>query len=266
MAPCFIFGRPQVNPSAAPKNSVIITGSTSGIGYETALLFLKNGYHTHLLGRDIEKLNELKKQFPLLVRIYSCDLTSSLSIQETAQKIILSEGPPATLLINCAGIFERHKNDEDHLEQIWNRQYQVNVLAPVLLVKNFLSYWKTQGNASVVNVSSTLGLRPSYQVSAYSAMKAALIHWTQALALEEGSWGLRANCVAPGIVDTPIHDFHQLPLEEKNKTLQNLGKLQPLGRIGQPEEIARSLFFLAGPDSGWTTGAVLSVDGGINLK
>ena len=124
---------------------------------------------------------------------------------------------------------------------------------------------KTGNNNSIVNVSSTLGLKPTADTSAYSASKAAMNNWTQSLALALGSKKIRANCVCPGLVDTPIHSFHSLSIPEKEKTLQKLSPMQPLGRVGKSEEIAQSIYFLASEESAWTTGAILSVDGGINI-
>lgn len=248
------------------SHSVMITGATSGIGYETARLFLQKGFFTHLLGRKTESLESLKKEFPDQIMVHTCDLLKPQEIKKTVNLLLESTPLPMDTLINCAGIYERHGNDDVNSEEIWNRQYQVNVLAPVLLVQNLIPSWKKLGKASVVNVSSTLGLRPATHVAAYGAMKAALIHWTQSLALEEGPWGLRANCVAPGIVDTPIHSFHQMNESEKSKIVSSMNQLQPLGRIGNAQEIAKSIYFLASAESAWTTGAVLSVDGGINLQ
>ena len=118
---------------------------------------------------------------------------------------------------------------------------------------------------NIVNVSSTLGLRPTADTSAYSATKAAMVNWTHSLALGLGAQNIRANCVCPGLVDTPIHPFHDQPAERKQITLQKMAHMQPLGRIGTPEEIAKAIYFLACEDSSWTTGSVLSVDGGINF-
>jgi NAD(P)-dependent dehydrogenase (short-subunit alcohol dehydrogenase family) len=97
--------------------------------------------------------------------------------------------------------------------------------------------------------------------SAYSASKAAMNSLTQTLALELAPQGVRVNSVCPGIVDTPIHSFHFSGEKEK----LGLGKLQPLGRIGQPEDIAHAVWSLVGPGSEWITGSILTVDGGISL-
>lgn len=141
-------------------------------------------------------------------------------------------------------------------------------MRPVTLTREITRYYEPndmyllkqsvqfEGQGSIVNVSSTLGVRPTAGTGAYSAMKAAQINWAQSLALEGAQHGIRVNCVAAGIVDTPIHPpgmIHQMH------------SAQPLGRVGRPEEIAQSIYFLATEQSAWTTGSVLHVDGGINL-
>ena len=135
-----------------------------------------------------------------------------------------------------------------------------------MMFQNIYPLMKPGLGHSIVNVSSTLGLRPIENVSAYCATKAAMISWTETMALELGAQNIRVNCVAPGLVDTPIHPFHSQAPEKKQQSLEKLAPMQPLGRVGTAEEIARSIYFLASEDSAWTTGATLSVDGGINLK
>jgi NAD(P)-dependent dehydrogenase (short-subunit alcohol dehydrogenase family) len=145
------------------------------------------------------------------------------------------------------------------------RQFQVNLFGPIQWTQMVMPLLEKSGHGSIVNVSSTLGLRAGATSGAYSAAKAAMNSWTQSLAIEYGPKKVRVNAICPGIVDTPIHSFHSLPDQDKEKSLQAMAKLQPLGRIGRPEEIAEAIYFLASEQSAWTTGAVLSVDGGINL-
>lgn len=115
-------------------------------------------------------------------------------------------------------------------------------------------------------MASTLGLKPTANTAAYSAIKAAMINWTYSLAQEGGAFNIRANCICPGIVDTPIHSFHSLPADEKEQALKQMTSFQLLSEIGQPEDVAEAAYFLASDLSKWTTASVLSVDGGINKK
>ena len=233
--------------------AVIITGAGSGIGRATALQFARNNYHVFLLGRDSRKLRITHLECGDATS-FSCDLTQYSEI-ENVVKQIQSTNKTVECLVNCAGTFT-YNTFENTTDDDWMNQFQIHVLGTVRLTKLLWPSFVKNKRGSIINVSSTLGVRPTAGTSAYSAMKSAQVSLTQTLALEGSPHGIRVNCVAPGIVDTPIHppgSIHQM---------QNA---QPLGRVGKPDEIAQSIFFLATENSAWTTGAVLHVDGGINL-
>lgn len=246
------------------KKAALITGASSGIGAATALEFAKNGYFIYLMGRNRERLEEVAIQCRSGASIVSCDITDITAVNKRLDEIFNAKIHRVEVLVNNAGIYETHST-EDGTDDIWQRQFEVNLLAPVRITRAFFTYFKKNGGGSIINVSSTLGMRPTGPTSAYSAVKAAMINWTQSLALEGGPLKIRANCVCPGIVDTPIHAFNKLSQADKEQTLTKMGPLQPLGRIGTPQEIAHTIYFLGSDLSSWTTGSIVSVDGGINL-
>lgn len=246
------------------KKAVLITGGSSGIGAATAVEFSKNGYFAYLMGRNKERLQEVALKCRSGASIMSCDLSDETALNKRLEEMLTAKIHRIECVVNNAGIYETHST-EDGSDELWRKQFEINMLGPLRIVRAFFPYFKQQGYGSIVNISSTLGLRPQGPSSAYSAVKAAMVNWTQSLALEGGPHKIRANCVCPGIVDTPIHGFHNLPTEEKSLVLDKMKNLQPLGRIGQPEDVARAAFFLGSDQSSWTTGAILSVDGGINL-
>ncbi len=233
--------------------SVVITGAGSGIGRATAMLFARNNYHVFLLGRDSRKLRITHLECGDATSI-TCDLTRVEEVDATAKQI-LSTNKDVEIIVNNAGTFT-YKPFEQQTDEEWTDQYQIHVLGAVRLTRAFWPSFVQKRKGSIVNVSSTLGIRPTAGTGAYSAMKAAQVSWTQSLALEGAPHGIRVNCVAAGIVDTPIHPPGAI-LQMQNA--------QPLGRVGRPDEIARSIHFLACENSAWTTGAILHVDGGINL-
>ncbi len=246
------------------KKAVIISGAGSGIGRATALEFSQQGYFVYLLGRNKERLEEVAQECRSGARRYGCDLNNSQQIQKTCEDIISQQDTDVQVLINNAGVYERNDGFTGGLET-WRKQFETNLFGAIELTQRVFPIFKKRGGGSIVNVSSTLGLKTAAQVSAYSASKAAMNSWSQSLALEGGEHKIRVNCVCPGIVDTPIHEFNKLKGASKEKVLNSMSSLQPLGSIGTPEQVAKAIFFLAGDNSPWTTGAVLAVDGGINL-
>ncbi len=248
------------------KKLAIITGAGSGIGRATAILFHKNNWDLLIIGRDPVKLAETKKlciHGSGQIHVEPCDVGNESQVKTLASKMSLLH-PESIALVNNAGIFKNHQVGEGGSE-LWLNQFQVNLFGAVFMLQQILPLMNIQFPHSIVNVASTLGLRPTAETSAYSASKAAMVNWTQSLALGLGAKNIRVNCVCPGIVDTPIQAFNRQPPDEKSKSLEQLKSLQPLGRVGTPEEIAESIYFLASENSRWTTGAILSVDGGINL-
>ncbi|WP_415061448.1 SDR family NAD(P)-dependent oxidoreductase [Bdellovibrio sp.] len=246
------------------KKAALITGASSGIGAATAIEYSKNGYFVYLMGRNKERLQEVALQCRGGASIVSCDITDLPALNKRLDEVLSAKIHRVEVIVNNAGIYDVHSTEKGS-DEIWTRQFEVNLLGPVRIVRAFFPYFKQHGGGSIVNISSTLGLRPQGPTSAYAAMKAAMVNWTQSLAYEGGEFKIRANCICPGIVDTPIHSFHNLDPEKKTEALEKMKPLQPLGRIGTPEDVARAAYFFGSELSSWTTGAVVPVDGGINL-
>lgn len=245
--------------------TALITGAGSGIGLATTKRFLREGWNVVVVGRRSAPLLEIKKSAPDSVLVIECDLTISEQVQNLADRLRVETRFSENLaaLINNAGIASR-KSFQESDDAMWVNTFETNLLGSVRITRALLPML-ISSRGTILNVSSTVALKPPAGFSAYSAIKAGMVNWTQSLALELGPQGVRVNCVCPGIVDTPIHDFHALADAEKSKALNSLAGLQPLGRIGRPEDVAHGIWSLCGPGSEWITGAVLSVDGGINL-
>ncbi|HVK60844.1 MAG TPA: SDR family oxidoreductase [Bdellovibrionales bacterium] len=242
------------------SKSILVTGGGSGIGRAIAERFLNEGYGAILVGRRKEPLEEVTRQFQGRAIAMTCDLTSSNDIAKLATALGNSEhGKALTVLVNNAGIYWR-RAFKDSSAADWQSMFETNFFGAVRLTQALLPLIE-KNKGAIINVASTLGNRPVAGTSAYSASKAAMINWTQSLALELAPAGVRVNTVSPGIVDTPIHDFHKDSPEKK----RGLDGLQPLGRLGKPEDIAHAAWSLAGPGSEWITGSCLTVDGGISL-
>jgi NAD(P)-dependent dehydrogenase (short-subunit alcohol dehydrogenase family) len=261
------------------KKACLITGASKGIGAAIAQKFSSQGFFVCLTGRDQKSL--AKVQSSLALPNESCTFIVDFLDESQVSSFALSfpsflkeRGLCLISLVNNAGIFCRKPLINENWQQkdwaeTWRNQMQVNFFSAVLLTEILIPELKKNAQkfpeqVSIVNVSSTLGFRVMKGVAAYGATKAAMNHWTQSLALELGP-EIRANAICPGLVDTPIHSFHFLEGDEKEKALRSMSGLQPLGRIGKPSEVAEAVWNLASPLSSWTTGALIPVDGGINL-
>ena len=240
------------------SETVLITGAATGIGRSTAELFASMGYQVVIhcnssfaQGLQFAKALSDMGMSALAVR---ADVRSREQVDAMVQQINAIYGG-VDILINNAGIAQQ-KLFTDLTAQDWETMLGVNLTGAFHCTQAVLPYMIHQKKGSIVNVSSVWGLCGASCEVHYSAAKAGLIGMTKALAKELGPSGIRVNCVAPGVVHTPMNSGFS------EEDMAMLKEETPLGRIGTPEEIARSIAFLALEDSGFTTGQVLSPNGG----
>ncbi len=245
-------------------STVIITGASSGIGAEMAREFSKHGHFVILLGRSLEKLQIVQKSLINKSAILAFDI-KDLKNHLSKLENIIEKSPPVEILINNAGVYSQASFAKTKPET-WLEQFTVNLMGPVELTLAIWPIFVKNKKGSILNISSSLGIKPAPNTSAYSAMKAAMNNWTITLAQEGAAYNIRANVICPGIIDTPIHGFHSMEAAEKNRVTTQLAKLQMLSTIGEPTDIAKAAYFLASDQSKFTTASILSVDGGIGLK
>lgn len=252
--------------------TVLITGSGSGIGAATAQRFASEGWDVILVGRRPDALKTVADMIaksrgsnPTHGVAFTCPLDiSNPEETKTLSKWLTTHSDLArriSAVVHNAGIYEQATTLVSS-DESWRRMFETNLFGVIRLTQVLYPYVKTN-RGSFTTVSSTLGLRPTPNTPAYSASKAALINWGHSFAKEVAADGVRVNCVCPGIVDTPIHSARPQPGD--GDLMKVLAPLHPLGRVGRPEEVASMIWNLSGPGSEWTTGAVVNVDGGINL-
>jgi len=239
----------------------IITGGSRGIGFETAKIFCENGASVVISSKNSQQLENAANQL-----INTIPITADIRIEADVKNVVkntIEKFGKLDILVNNAGIFPKIKQLHEISELEWNEVLDINLNGQFRFTKFAIPYLqKTSG--TIINVSSDAGLKAyeGFNADAYSASKAALIVLTKCWALEYAKDKIRVNCVCPGTVDTDMSK----PFLKTEKDREFLDNDHPLGRIGKPEEVAKSILFLASTDSSWTTGAILAVDGGQSTK
>lgn len=248
----------------------VITGATDGIGWGIAEAFAKQGANVLLVARDETKLRERASQLQrhdVEIHTISADLGDSATAARVSCDI-LNIWPELNVLVNNAGV-ARFLPFPDTTEADLDTHLNVNVKTPYLLTQSLYPALRiTKG--SVINVSSYFSRRmlPGRPSTAYSLTKGAIDSFTKALACEAGPLGVRVNAIAPGTVNTPLvrTNLGRLSPEEQTKFGEMISTIYPLGRIGEPDDVAGAAVFLASDQSRWITGAILPVDGGLTTN
>ncbi|MFD2470902.1 SDR family NAD(P)-dependent oxidoreductase [Amycolatopsis silviterrae] len=240
---------------------VVVTGAGSGIGRATALAFAQAGAHVLGVGRRREALAETARQHPGIA-VFAADLTTDGAPEDVVQAAVDRWGG-VDVLVNNAGataIMPLAEATGPRIDDL----FRLNVTAPSLLARAALPHLRRTRGA-IVNVSSTYGHRPLPGASHYAATKSAIEHLTRSWALELAPDHIRVNALAPGPTESEALTASGLPDATVNQIKQDEASRIPLGRRGEPGELATWLLRLADPADTWVTGQILTVDGGLEL-
>ncbi|MGD0982107.1 MAG: SDR family oxidoreductase [Solirubrobacteraceae bacterium] len=235
----------------------IVTGAGTGIGAASARLLAAKGLSVVLVGRRVELLEAVREEIGDGALAVAADVGDRTAPERIVAETLAAFGQ-IDVIVNNAAVIEPGPIDAVTREA-FERHYAVNVAGPFFLVTAALAALRASGDAAVVNVSSSLGTIVMAGTTLYGSTKAALEYLTRAWAYELAKDGIRVNAVAPGGIDTPIHETYS---ENPQATLTDLARRLPIGRIGRPEEVATWVWSLIAPETRYTTGTVIHVDGG----
>ena len=243
--------------------SALISGGARGIGAAIARRFLSEGASVVIGDILIEEGQALAEELSRAgsdITFTSLDVTSEPSWADAVALTIDRYGK-LDILVNNAGITIRDFIENETPES-WDRIMEINAKGVFLGTKAVLPEMKRHGNGAIVNMSSSYGNIASPNSAIYGASKAAVRLFTKSTAIQNATLGVRANSVHPGPVNAPlIQEF--LPFPEKMRQLESM---VPMGRLGQPDEVANAVLFLASDESSFMTGSELVIDGGITAR
>jgi len=230
----------------------IVTGGSKGIGFGIAERFTNEGATVIICSRTESDLSEASDNIGC--DSYQLDVSDSNKIRSMVEWFTEKYGK-LDILVNNAGLI-RPGRINDVNEEDWDLQLNVNLKGPYLMSSNFLPHMNKGG--SILNIASTVGLRAMKGAVAYCASKGGVVNLTKAMALDLAG-EIRVNCICPAVVDTPMVDER---VQSGHISRRVLEKVQPMGRMGKPAEIASMALHLCGSEAEWTTGSIITIDGG----
>ena len=241
---------------------VIITGASSGIGRATAKIFVENGSKVVAVGRNDKELNLLRDETHTsggIIKPVLTDLCETSQVDRLITETI-DQFKQLDIVVNAAGIIANGSLESTSLDE-WDKMMNINLRSVFYVMHKSVPHLiKTKGN--IVNVSSVTGLRAFPNVLAYCVSKAGIDQLTRCSALELAPQGVRVNAVNPGVVVTNLHKRSGMDDEKYSTFLEHSKTTHPLGRAGNPEEVAELIYFLASDKAAWITGATYEIDGG----
>jgi len=237
----------------------VVTGAGSGIGAAVAKALAHQGARVVVTDRDGDAAQQVANALQaqrLQAWAHTLDVTDLVAVRALAEQVGAEHGD-AAILVNNAGLLVRRGIDDPDAEAIVHRVMEVNLHGAFAMVRAFLpALRRTRG--CVVNVASGAAFSAQANCAGYSASKAALHMMTQTLAVDLGADGVRVNAVAPGVIETPMTEATR----SDPARLAGFLKRTPAGRLGQADEVAAAIAFLASPLASYINGITLPVDGG----
>jgi 3-oxoacyl-[acyl-carrier protein] reductase len=245
----------------------LVTGSTAGIGLESARLLVAEGACVVINGRDADRAERARTEAGAALAV-ACDLSQPGAADELVAETMKALGPVECLVNNVGEAYQ--VGFEELSDDQWDAMWQLNVMSYVRCIRAVLPAMKKAGAGTIVNVSSTAGKRPSTGMPNYSVTKAAVLSLSRLVADLYAKDGVRCNAVAPGPTATSawlgeggLADQQAAgSIKTRLDVLEAVGAGRPLGRLAEPDEIASVIVFLCSDRASYVTGSAWSADGG----
>jgi 2-keto-3-deoxy-L-fuconate dehydrogenase len=238
--------------------TALVTAAAQGIGRATALAFAREGATVVATDVNMDKLNEIAATPGISVR--KLDVTDGAAIGALAKDI-----PTPHVLVNCAG-FVHHGTILDCTMKDWDFSFNLNVRSMYLVIQALLPRMLDNAGGSIVNIASVAGsIKGIPNRFVYGASKAAVIGLTKSIAIDYVRRGIRCNAVCPGTIDTPSLGDRINAFADPVQARKDFIARQPMGRLGNAEEIGNMCVYLASDDSVFMTGQTVIIDGGVSL-
>jgi NAD(P)-dependent dehydrogenase (short-subunit alcohol dehydrogenase family) len=244
------------------KLLAVVVGAASGIGRATAERLAGDGIAVVAADLDAEGLRTLEQASDGTIRTERLDVADWEAVERFADDVRARHGVP-DYLVPAAGINPIAESTASIDEEFFDRVNAVNVKGLFAVCRFFLPAMASRGSGSVVNLASVSSLVGWGDSSVYVATKGAVLSLTRALAIEYAPFDIRVNCVCPGSIRTPMVLNNLVAHNDDGTGIERIGKLHPLGRIGEPDEVADAIAFLLGDQASFVTGAALTIDGGL---
>ncbi len=252
-----------MTPKKGSEKVALVTGASSGIGQATAVELAHRGFHVavHYCSNEAgarETFEKIRAIEGAKARVYSADLTDPNQVGQMAGDILEDFGRLDALINNAGSLVER-KNIAEMDYSLWRRVLALNLDSVFLVTRSFLPHMMQRKTGSIVNVASIAGRNGGGPgAAAYSAAKGGLITFSKSLAKECISYGIRVNCINPGVITTPFHERFST-----KEMMQRFVAAIPQQRAGTSEEVAKVIAFLTSEDSSHIVGECVEINGGL---
>jgi NAD(P)-dependent dehydrogenase (short-subunit alcohol dehydrogenase family) len=260
-----------MNQLYQPKKT-LITGAAQGIGFSIAYRLASLGFQLALIDRNGELLRQAEEKLKQLgadVSSFTFDVTEFVDIENVVSSCAQSLRGNIEVFVHAAGIMQT-KSLFDIMPEEWDRVNDVNLKSAFFFMQSIAKRMREHNGGSIVHISSTAGIKQRPLAVAYAASKAGVVSITKSASLALAEYGIRVNCICPGIVETPMmqkiyEDRSKLMNKSTELIKQELLSQIPLGYMSNGLEIADAVAFLASDASRYMTGQIISVNGGYDL-